>query len=388
MMPIKLTKCSICSKKKFQTYFKSMISLTSDRQVIFKDSQVGYCNNCNLILNHKGVRRKKNKFYYEEYNLNGKKAEDEFRIYSKNNSGTESEIMANFFLSNSKINRTGSFIEIGAGKGLFLNQIKKKLKNYNFSAIEPSKYAAKYFKKNLPDVDFQQSVLENTKFLKKKFDIVASTGVIEHVYNPVLFLKLVLKMLKRNGVIFLGVPNFANKPDDLIVYDHLTKFTEKSLDNLYKKLNIELLKRKTKHNSTWIWDILKLNNNKKSFKTKVKVIEDKKLLRNNVSKIIKLEKKYLEYIKNNDKLIFYGLGNIGFYFYFKFLNKNKKLIYIVLDNDNLRGTKFFGAKIISRNDLKKLKLLTQNIYISANPKYHKIMKNNLIKENFKGRIFY
>ena len=99
-----------------------------------------------------------------------------------------------------------------------------------------------------------------------------------------------------------------------------------------------------------------------------------------------MEEDFINYYKNNKKLNFYGLGNSGFYFYFKYFNKIKKKInFIILDNSSLNGSKFFGVKIISRNQIKQYKL--DNIYISANPCYHALMRKKLINSNFTGQLY-
>ena len=103
------TKCQICKKKEFKKFFKSKISLTSDRNLVKKNSDVGYCYKCKVILNSTGCRNQK-KFYYDEYNLLGKKANEEFRIYSGKNSGSESEIMAKYFFENYKKPHEGKLL--------------------------------------------------------------------------------------------------------------------------------------------------------------------------------------------------------------------------------------------------------------------------------------
>ena len=376
------TKCPICKKKKFKKFFRSKISLTSDRNLVKKNSDVGYCYKCKVILNSTGCRNQK-KFYYDEYNLLGKKANEEFRIYSDKNSGSESEIMANYFFENYKKPHEGKLLEVGAGKGLFLKHINKLLPKMDLYGLEPSKNAAHYFKKNLPTVKFDQNSLELSKFRKMKFDVIVSTGVIEHVNNPDEFLKITSKLLNPNGTMFLCLPNFESKVDDLILYDHLSKLTKYSLNLMFDKHNLKLMKQNISKKRVWIWNILKKTNNKIKIKRNN---NDIKILKQHVLNFNKMDNAYLSYTDKKKDLTFYGIGNSGFYFYFKYLNKFKnKIKYIVLDNDSLRNSYLFGAKIISRKDIKKYNI--NSIYISANPCYHSLMRKKLKDINFRGKIY-
>ncbi len=376
------TKCPICKKKKFKKFFQSKISLTSDRNLVKKNSDVGYCYKCKVILNSTGCRNQK-KFYYDEYNLLGKKANEEFRIYSEKNSGSESEIMANYFFENYKKPHEGKLLEVGAGKGLFLKHINKLLPKMDLYGLEPSKNAAHYFKKNLPKVKFDQNSLELSKFRKMKFDVIVSTGVIEHVNNPDEFLKITCKLLKPNGTMFLCLPNFESKVDDLILYDHLSKLTKYSLNLMFDKHNLKLIKQNISKKRVWIWNVLKKVNNKIKLKRNN---NDIKILKQHVLNFNKMDNAYLRYTDKKKDLTFYGIGNSGFYFYFKYLNKFKnKIKYILLDNDSLRNSYLFGAKIISRKDIKKYNI--NSIYISANPCYHSLMRKKLKDINFQGKIY-
>ena len=196
-------------------------------------------------------------------------------------------------------------------------------------------------------------------------------------------MKSMSKMLKNDGIVFLCMPNFESKVDDLIVFDHLSKITKNSINFLLYANNFKIIKQNISKKRIWIWKILKKN--KKKIKKKF-ANNDLKILKSNINKFKKMEEDFINYYKNNKKLNFYGLGNSGFYFYFKYFNKIKKKInFIILDNSSLNGSKFFGLKIISRNQIKQYKL--DNIYISANPCYHALMRKKLINSNFTGQIY-
>lgn len=62
-----------------------------------------------------------------------------------------------------------------------------------------------------------------------RFDAVMSHFVIEHVSDPVGFIRQIADLLAPGGVVLLSMPNpFAN-PGDVVVADHLNHFSEASL---------------------------------------------------------------------------------------------------------------------------------------------------------------
>lgn len=61
------------------------------------------------------------------------------------------------------------------------------------------------------------------------FDAITAHFVLEHVADPVQFLRTIRTLLKPNGLLFLSVPDPIANPGDLIVVDHLNHFTPISL---------------------------------------------------------------------------------------------------------------------------------------------------------------
>ena len=76
---------------------------------------------------------------------------------------------------------------------------------------------------------------------------------IRNKYNPILFLKKIKKILKKNGCVVLRIPNFKNIYAQLLnesfyKYDYRTShnfyFSEKNLDLMFKKLNFKIYLKK------------------------------------------------------------------------------------------------------------------------------------------------
>jgi len=97
-----------------------------------------------------------------------------------------------------------SLLEVGASSGQFLCNIKNQVALVN--AIELDRDCCGFMQEELGiDADFE--LLDNSKFAHKKYDLVCAFQVMEHVVNPVLFLKDLMRVSKKGGTIFLEVPN-------------------------------------------------------------------------------------------------------------------------------------------------------------------------------------
>lgn len=110
---------------------------------------------------------------------------------------------------------------------------------------------------------------------KMKWDVISFFGVLEHLPNPLEALKISHKLLSKNGIIAIAVPNYdslstyiqrlIHKPDrHLIPYSHSMMFTQKSLTFAFNKIGFKPI-------SIWWWgmDVIELlkyiNKNNKNF---------------------------------------------------------------------------------------------------------------------------
>jgi len=78
-----------------------------------------------------------------------------------------------------------------------------------------------------------------------KFDAVMSHFVIEHVADPVAFLKTIRALLKSEGRLLLSLPDVAGNPGDMAVVDHLNHFSEVSLRHALSRAGFTALKLDT-----------------------------------------------------------------------------------------------------------------------------------------------
>ena len=82
--------------------------------------------------------------------------------------------------------------------------------------------------------------------VKKKFDLISFNKILEHVEQPQKLLKLAKKFLKRDGVIYVEVPDVRAKIGGKLrgefCLDHLHVFSPQSLQKLVKKSSLNPIK--------------------------------------------------------------------------------------------------------------------------------------------------
>lgn len=101
-----------------------------------------------------------------------------------------------------------SVLELGASTGYLTKRFKE---NKNEVSIveydkDDAKLAAKYA------LNSYVGSLEDETFLKTikgKYDVVVAADVLEHLKNPELSLKYLKKLLKKDGVLIISMPNIA-----------------------------------------------------------------------------------------------------------------------------------------------------------------------------------
>ena len=140
-------------------------------------------------------------------------------------------------------------IDLGCGFGFFLSDFNEKWEKVG---IELSNYAVEKVQKDIKIYQYDlNKILEKEKLKKlSKFDVVFSYHVIEHLNNPINFVKNSYSLLKDNGIFVLGTPNFDSgvsrkfKKKYRFFHDktHISFFSENSLFRLLTICGYEIIK--------------------------------------------------------------------------------------------------------------------------------------------------
>ena len=144
-----------------------------------------------------------------------------------------------------RYSRTGGkkILDIGCGTGDFLSYMQNK--KWEIDGIEKNEGARKIaIRKN--NIKINSDLLSLKE--KNKYDVVTMWHVLEHVYYPQTYIKKIYKILKKDGVIIIAVPNCnsydAKKyEENWVAYDlpiHVSHFRKKDIHNIANKNNLKL----------------------------------------------------------------------------------------------------------------------------------------------------
>lgn len=171
--------------------------------------------------------------YYKEYYTRVKKT-DILRCNTKELHGR--------YLS-TLLHKNSSVLEIGAAEGIAAEYLA--LKGYNVYVYEPSRYFSRQ--------------LERSSLIKYTDDLTALAGsldaiylhhVLEHIPDPVNYIKSLRQVLKNEGLLFIQVPDLS------LQINMLSKIIKKSIYSIFNRpyFDFEVIQNKTsKKNNSDDW---------------------------------------------------------------------------------------------------------------------------------------
>lgn len=124
--------------------------------------------------------------------------------YQQDESGSVAAMFERRLHYISGFKKSGSLLDVGAGKGEFLAIAKKH--GWSVHGVEPSPEFCKYAKEHY-GIDILQGFLSKDSFSPASFDLVSLHHVLEHVDDPEALLQLIRSYLKKDGLLFIEVPN-------------------------------------------------------------------------------------------------------------------------------------------------------------------------------------
>jgi len=161
--------------------------------------------------------------------------------------------------------------DVGAGFGLFLEELKKINPGSRYVSIEPSKEMADICQKK--GFDVKCSCLENLESKEREFDLMTAFELCEHLFDPGLFFKKIHYLLKPGGYFLMTTLN--SKGFDISVLwenskaitppHHINFFNPVSIRLLLEKIGFEIVEISTPGRLDW--DIVEnvIRDNGKSF---------------------------------------------------------------------------------------------------------------------------
>jgi 2-polyprenyl-3-methyl-5-hydroxy-6-metoxy-1,4-benzoquinol methylase len=131
----------------------------------------------------------------------------------------------------------GRILDVGCGKGYFLNQFSEL--GWEAHGVEMNEATAEYARRTY-GITVSARTFEEARFPENFFDAVTMLQVIEHIPDPVAFLRQVRRTLKPGGLLFMETPNIESLQarwmgehwNYLCPWDHIHFFSPQTLRSL------------------------------------------------------------------------------------------------------------------------------------------------------------
>lgn len=169
------------------------------------------------------------------------------KTYIENESLFRNIFKTRFYLTQKFVSNPKTVLDIGCSNGVFLDLYKES----ETWGVEPSLNAKIAAAK---DHKILKTTFEKAELPKNYFDLVIMNHTLEHMDNPLGVLKKAFSLLKKEGVLFIDVPNAGGLGAKILGKywpyrlpdEHKHQFTKESLSRLFRKSGFKILTFKSR----------------------------------------------------------------------------------------------------------------------------------------------
>ena len=160
---------------------------------------------------------------------------------------------------NHAINNQLRLLDIGCGTGGFLEHVKSS--GFELYGFDASKAQSEYARKHFPNVRYARSCSEYLVEHGDRdllFDVITLWDVIEHIRNPLDYLREMRGVIRPGGLVYISTPNglaklwkrklyklFSIDADlrgEFMPWEHVFYYSPRSLEYLLRKSGFKMLK--------------------------------------------------------------------------------------------------------------------------------------------------
>jgi SAM-dependent methyltransferase len=153
--------------------------------------------------------------------------------------------------------RTGVIGDIGAGFGIFSEEVKKIWSDASIVAIEPSVDMAIICRNK--GLDVIESTMENVDPLCHQFDLLSAFELFEHLHDPIVFTRKAYALLKSGGYLYLTTLNglgfdiqlLWERSKSVTPPHHLNFFNPSSIQTILQNEGFEIVEVSTPGQLDW-----------------------------------------------------------------------------------------------------------------------------------------
>jgi hypothetical protein len=140
------------------------------------------------------------------------------------------EILGDLFLE--------EIFEIGSGNGSLLHSLKKIFPHSALSGIEPSAAAVQFARD--AGLNVKQGLFDERSASSVTTKFILSVNVIEHVNDPLAFLRAARASFSSDGAGLFICPDGDHVSSEILIYDHLHSFSRRSIYQLFLRAGLHV----------------------------------------------------------------------------------------------------------------------------------------------------
>lgn len=227
-----MTCCRVCGAPLGAPAYEAQApSMTSIMTLVSVPTQVFVCETCNHVQSPDLPDIKA--FYDTGYRIS-LASENHDQLFAVAPDGTpiyRTEHQANIALRLLNLPEGASLLDYGAAKATTLRHMMRSRPDLKPAVFDVSTDYTAAWEGWVPED--AQATYDVPDEWAGRFDAVMSHFVLEHVADPVPFLKVIHDLLKPDGQVLISVPDSIANPGDMIVADHLNHFNVPSLSRAF-----------------------------------------------------------------------------------------------------------------------------------------------------------
>jgi SAM-dependent methyltransferase len=131
----------------------------------------------------------------------------------------------------------GRMLDFGCGVGVTLKAFHDLAPSWSLEGYDPNLKSHEA----LAAIDGVVGVHGDLGALESGFDCITCFHVLEHIVDPFAALNVVRALLAENGLLIIQVPYYEDNPFDLIIADHCSHFSPRTLRRLMERAGFETL---------------------------------------------------------------------------------------------------------------------------------------------------
>jgi SAM-dependent methyltransferase len=376
--------CPICNSLEFEEIHRHTFILFENHPLSGECITV-ICSKCGLGFNKNTTNEENYHKYYIELSKY-------VTFYSPQADSNKFNNLANIFES-FNINKNSSILDVGCGGGGFLAQLKNRGYTKLF-ALDPTPKSIENIGRTL-GIEARVGVLADSPYPQASFDVIISTGVLEHLLNPTTDIECMRNLLVDDGLVFVVVPD-ANRYVDCLTapfqdfnIEHVNHFSPMTLSSLFKRqgwrkldIKLEVMAHTPNWNEPVICGLFRAPRQKSKLYLNLKFDRQ---LGNNLKSYVKLSFELLKKIEQKlrsdladyQEIILWGVGQTASLLFSQTFLSKFKLQAVIDSNPAYTGRRFAGVLVCSP----KIKEEFNGPIVIASIREYKLIKK-IIEEKY------